>query len=394
MSREIKKTPYFSKKIGRLPLGCRLCVKGEKLVLFITGVCNVGCFYCPLSDNRKSKDVVFANEWDANIKDHKFERKQIDILIREAELCNAKGAGITGGDPLLVAERTARAIRGLKKRFGAGFHIHLYTTLRNVSAERLSLLYEAGLDEIRFHPVIWDSSKWERINLAKRFDWTVGVEIPAIPKYEEETKKLIDFLDGKISFLNLNELEISDNNASKLSGMGYITKNRLSYAIKGSEETALRLMKYCRDRNCGFDAHYCTSKLKDAIQMARRIKRRAKNAAYEFDEVTKEGMIVRGAIYLKEMAPSYSYRKILGSMDENKKGLIIKKLNSVRKSIIIKLGINENDIIVDKAKLRLITSQKLVKKNKNVIRAMGFVPAIVEEYPTADAIEIEIRFLV
>ena len=47
------------------------------------------------------------------------------------------------------------------------------------------------------------------------------------------------------------------------------------------------------------------------------------NGLEPFDEITKEGMIIRGAIYLKEMAPSYSYRKILGSMDENKKGLII-----------------------------------------------------------------------
>lgn len=393
MPREIRKTPYFSRKIGKLPLGCKLCVRGEKLVLFITGVCNVGCFYCPLSDNRKSKDVVFANEWDAKVKNHKFEHEQIDILIREAELCNAKGAGITGGDPLLVAERTARAIKELKKRFGAGFHVHLYTTLRNISAEKLSLLHEAGLDEIRFHPAVWDSSNWGKINLAKRFEWTIGVEIPAIPCYEDETKKLIDFLSGKIDFLNINELEISDNNASRLSGMGYTTKNRLSYAIKGSEETALRLMKYCRDRNYGFDVHYCTSKLKDAIQMARRIKRRARNVAYAFDEITKEGMLVRGAIYLKELAPSYSYRKILGSIMGKERKVIVGKLDRIKKALISKLGIDEGSIRIDESKLRLLCSSKLLRKGCDAIKSMGLAPAVVEEYPTADAIEVEVEFL-
>ncbi len=393
MRRKIKETPYFSRKIGALPLGCKLCVKGEKLVLFITGVCNVGCFYCPLSDNRKSKDVIFANEWNAKLKSHKFGQEQIDVLIREAELCNAKGAGITGGDPLLVAERAAEAIKALKKRFGKEFHVHLYTVLKNINAEKLSLIYRAGLDEIRFHPAVWDSSNWERINLAGKFGWSIGVEIPAIPHYEQETKKLIDFLEGKIDFLNLNELEISDNNANSLSGMGYITKDRLSYAIKGSEETALELMRYCRKKEYGFNVHYCTSKLKDAIQMARRIKRRAKNIARHFDRITGEGMIIRGAIYLKELAPSFSYRKILGSMNENEKEAAIEKLISIRKAIIRRLNISDGSLDIDEIKLRLISSSSLAKKYGNEIKSMGLIPAVVEEYPTADAIETDIEFL-
>ncbi|MBI2130813.1 radical SAM protein [Candidatus Woesearchaeota archaeon] len=393
MDRQIKSTPYFSKKIGMLPAGCRMCVKGEKLVLFITGVCNVGCFYCPLSDNRKSKDVVFANEWDTRIEGHKFGQEQIDILVREAELCGAKGAGITGGDPLLVAERTATTIRELKKRFGRGFHIHLYTTLRNVTAEKLSMLCDAGLDEIRFHPVIWDNSQWNRIALARKFQWAVGVEIPAIPGYGEGARKLIDFLDGRIDFLNLNELEISDNNSSRLSGMGYITKNRLSYAIKGSESAALGLMRYCRSKGCSFDVHYCTSKLKDAIQMARRIKRRAKNIAFPFDTITKEGMISRGSIYLKELAPSFSYRKILGDMDDKKKESLLRKLRDARGMLIKKFDLKKGDMEIDDFKLRLVTSAKITRKSCKELKLMGFVPAVVEEYPTADAIEVDIQLL-
>ena len=49
-----------------------------------------------------------------------------------------------------------------------------------------------------------------------------------------------------MDFLNLNELEISDNNANKLLQKGYVCKDNISYAIKGSEKMALKLLKYCQ----------------------------------------------------------------------------------------------------------------------------------------------------
>ena len=126
---KLSKTPYFSYKIGELPTGCKFCVKGEKLVLFITGICNRNCFYCPLSEQKKNKDVVYANEWETK-------PNQFDVIIKEAKLTNAKGAGITGGDPLLVCERTCSTIKKLKKAFGKKFHIHLYTSLNNVTLDK------------------------------------------------------------------------------------------------------------------------------------------------------------------------------------------------------------------------------------------------------------------
>src|SRR3989338_9046570 len=115
-NRNIIKTPYYSYKLGNLPEGCRLCVKGEKLVVFITGICNNKCFYCPISEMRSGKDIVYANELDTKFKG-KLSEKDFKILIKEANLCSAKGAGITGGDPLLVAERSADVIKRLKKEF-------------------------------------------------------------------------------------------------------------------------------------------------------------------------------------------------------------------------------------------------------------------------------------
>src|SRR5574341_2335547 len=103
-----------------LPEGCRLCYKGAKMVLFVTGVCGRGCFYGPVSNKRRGKDVIFANE-------RRVEKNE-DIL-EEAVSMEALGTGITGGEPLLRLDRVVRYIKLLKNRFGVSHHIHLYTAL-------------------------------------------------------------------------------------------------------------------------------------------------------------------------------------------------------------------------------------------------------------------------
>lgn len=45
-----------------LPTGCKLCLMGLKSILFITGLCNVKCFYCPVSRERIGRDVIYIND--------------------------------------------------------------------------------------------------------------------------------------------------------------------------------------------------------------------------------------------------------------------------------------------------------------------------------------------
>jgi len=67
--------------------GCRLCQQGAKMVLFVTGLCPKSCFYCPLSDERRGKDVIFANEKPV---------KSDEDLLKEAELMTLSGLGSLG----------------------------------------------------------------------------------------------------------------------------------------------------------------------------------------------------------------------------------------------------------------------------------------------------------
>src|SRR3989338_11016548 len=105
----ISENQYYSYNLGILPEGCQYCVRGEKLVLFVTGICPRKCYFCPVSDEKYGHDVCYANE-----------RKvaHSEDIIAEALQMDAKGAGITGGDPLSRLDKTVDAIKLLKAKFG------------------------------------------------------------------------------------------------------------------------------------------------------------------------------------------------------------------------------------------------------------------------------------
>lgn len=373
------KTCFYSWKKGKLPKGCAYCIKGQKLVLFITGLCPNKCFYCPVSEQKSGKDVIFANEWKTTSpKD----------IIQEAELTDAKGAGITGGDPLVKLDRTIQYIKLLKKKFGQKFHIHLYTPLNLVTEEKLKKLHKAGLDEIRFHPMLNKPNEWKKIELAKKFDWDVGIEIPVIPGKKRETIKLIDFIKDKVDFLNLNELEISDTNVNKLVEKGFKPKNKLSYGVKGSEKLAKELLNYLKKSK--LNAHYCTTTTKDKAQLARRIKRRALNVALTTDFITKEGTLVRGVIYLPELKPGFGYGLQVESINTKK---FKEKLKKAKAKLQKQLKIPASILHIDLLRPRILTSLAVVDELKNEIKHLNLVPAIIEEYPTWDALEVDLKFL-
>jgi len=355
----MQKTGYYSWKSGKLAKGCQFCVKGQKLVLFVTGICPRNCFYCPISEKKWKRDVVHADEWPV-----KGNRE----IIQEAKLIRAKGAGFTGGDPLAKIGRTVKYIRLLKKTFGKKFHIHLYTSLDLADDEKLEKLYSAGLDEIRIHPDIYNSKLWEKMNLVCKYDWDVGVEIPAIPNAKKQTEKLVEFFKDKIDFLNINELEIADSEAQNLLGT-FVPKDRISYGVKGSEELAKGILKKYEGKVKNM--HYCTTKLKNKVQLGARLKRRARNVRKPFDYVTREGLLVRGAIYS-------------GSA---------KKLNTIKNYLIKKHKIPKNLIEIDRRKKRLLTTTGVIDAFKKDLKEKGFKPAVVTEYPTWDMFPVEIDYL-
>ena len=275
-----------SARTGPLAVGCEHCLNGSKMVLFVTGLCDSGCFYCPVSFERKDKDAIYADEMLVS---------EEDDIIEEAVSIGATGTGITGGDPLLNMDRTVSFIRMLKGRFGPEHHIHLYTA--TMDADKARTLRDAGLDEIRFHP---PEHMWGRLEetplkeIAEMGGMDVGIEVPALPGHEDGLGSLLDFCDSTdIKFVNLNELEFSESNWHMMDDMDYSVLEETSSAVAGSAVTASAVMR-ARHKT---PVHFCSSAFKDGVQLRRRLIRRAERVAEEYDLVTDDGTILRGLLY-------------------------------------------------------------------------------------------------
>ncbi len=262
-----------------LSKGCVLCQKGAKMVLFVTGRCHRSCWYCPLSKERKGKDVTYANE-------HKV--KHPEDIIRVAESMSAEGTGVTGGEPLLALDRVIELTGMLKQHFGKDHQIHMYTA-KAPSDDELDRM-KGFIDEIRLHP---PHECWEGIEgsafirsaeHARNRGFAIGFEVPALPGLEHLAAAL-PYLD----FLNINELEWGETNAAEMRRRGFVLADDIHNAVAGAAGWAEPLRNNPK-------VHFCSSSFKDSVQLRERLKRIARNTARPFDEITDDGTVVYGVV--------------------------------------------------------------------------------------------------
>ncbi len=341
-----------SRYTHKLPEGCIYCAEGSKMVLLVTGRCEAECWYCPLSEKKKDRSVVYADE-------KKVENDE--EILSEARSIDAAGTGITGGDPL-ITKRSLKYIELLKREFGEEHHIHLYTQSTNL--KYIERLYKAGLDEIRFHPPVTRWNKIEKTDYIDLFEklrektrLDVGIEIPVIPGMKDEILHLIKNSSDHVSFLNLNELEFSSTNTQALQERGYEHKSDVSSGVKDSEDLAYSML------NIGFEVplHYCSLSFKDGVQLTNRIKRRAQNVAKKGDIVTEDGTLIRGLI------------------ESEKPKTLYKKLKK-------QFGLDDHHIWYDSENDRLEGDITVIKEMNPLIDQECYG---IELYPTSDHLEVE-----
>ena len=284
---------------NNLSRGCRICHKGAKMVLFVTGVCHRTCWYCPLSGERKGKDVTYANEWMIDSPEQ---------AIEVAHRMSALGTGVTGGEPLARPERVITYCSRLKEEFGPEHQIHLYT---GIAPDREMLASLAGIvDEIRLHPPmeIWQkvlSSEYVASAIkAKELGFDIGFEVPALPEVDLLSQAL-----PVLDFLNINELEWGGHNADGMRERNYMLEDGLHNAIEGAREWASLISKEEK-------VHFCSSSFKDSVQLRKRLIRVARNTARSFDHVTRDGTIIYGSLVPHEKDREWLKRLKTGTYEE------------------------------------------------------------------------------
>ncbi len=333
------------------------CGRGSKMVLLVTGKCRYGCFYCPLSEGKKGRNVSYANE--RPIED-------VEEAIEEARAIDAEGTGVTGGDPIEAMTRTTGMIHALKREFGKDHHVHLYTA-RPLGEAELRELARAGLDEIRFHPPPDALRDVERLGyasavaIASRLGIEAGYEVPVLPDREADLRVFLDSLVGAegAPFVNLNELEFSETNAEALNTRGYLVRDDVSAAVAGSEELGRRMVEALS--SWGLRVHYCSSAFKDGVQLRRRLGRRARNVVRPHELITDDQTLLKGLVETEDP-------------------------EAVARDLQTRFDVPPELMVVDRERGLLELAAWVIEDLEPEIDGDCY---IVEEYPTWDRLEVE-----
>ncbi|MCB2221505.1 MAG: radical SAM protein [Bacteroidetes bacterium] len=262
--------------------GCRICGEGTWSCLFINGICNSRCFYCPAPQHDvhepETNTLLFPEAGD-----------YIDYL----KTFNFKGMSISGGEPLLSLEKSLNFIRKARKEIGDELYIWLYTNGKLFDREKAKMLADSGLNEIRFDIGATDY-KTDKVEQAIGIIQHVTVEIPAVPEeFEPMKQKMRELKSMGIDFLNLHQLRLTPYNYNKLIDRNYIFVHGEKVTVLESELTALKLLLFSMDENIGLPVNYCSFVYKNLYQKSAARRRHAQKMLKQGESITESGFIRR-----------------------------------------------------------------------------------------------------
>ena len=266
--------------------GCLSCGEGTWSCLFINQICNGQCFYCPTGQTHRAEPstngILMQNP-----------KEYVSYL----KAFNFRGASISGGEPFLTFERALTYLQAVRQAFGDGIYFWLYTNGIAVTREKLKVLKEARLDEIRFD-ISANRYDLAKAALAVEEIGTVTVEIPAIPEDYEIMKRIIPELKAMgVKHLNLHQLRCTPHNRENLVKRGYTFLHGPKVTVLDSELTALRLLRYTKEQGIGLPINYCSHVYKNRFQTAGQRRRLAPHVCKPYEDITEAGAIRR--MYIK-----------------------------------------------------------------------------------------------
>ena len=276
----------------KLSPGCLACLEGKWSCLFITGNCNCRCFYCPTAQD------VGGDPGTNNL-----DFPKVDDYVDYLACFGFSGASISGGEPLLVLEKSLKYLRAIRRRLGDSVHLWLYTNATLLTTDIAKRLRDAGLDEIRVD-IGATGYALDQVKLAVGIIPHITVEIPAIPEEAERLQqKLVEMADCGVNYLNLHQLRLTNHNYLHLAGRGYTFLHGASVTVLESELTALELLRSSLDQKLALGVNYCSFVYKNRYQGAAGRRRAGAQIVKKYEEITSAG-------YLRSLSLSGSQQDI------------------------------------------------------------------------------------
>ena len=274
---KFSRTKLFTHALSQ---GCTLCGKGEWSCLFINGICNAQCFYCPSAQKEKGQPSTSSLEF-SNPRDY------ADYV----RIFNIRGVSFSGGEPFMTFDRVMLFLKTLRSRISHPLYIWMYTNGLLVMEDKLKALRDNGLDEIRFD-ISATHYRLDALKKALGIIPCVTVEIPAIPEDLETTRRMIRELhDAGVNHLNLHQLRCTPFNKARFIQRAYTFLHGPRVTVLETELTALELIRYALEQNIALPINYCSFTYRHQFQRAGAHRRNSLQIKAAHEDITPTGHI-------------------------------------------------------------------------------------------------------
>lgn len=261
--------------------GCRICGEGAWSCLFINGMCNAKCFYCP-----SRQDEILDPTTNS------FVFNSADKYADYINSFGFKGVSFSGGEPFLTFELMLEYLKVVRKKCDSSIYIWAYTNGALVNESMLKKLKAEGLNELRFDIGAFDYSLKKPALAAKIID-TVTVEIPMVPDHYELVKNLVNPIkDIGVKHLNLHQLRTNSHNLSNMVERDYKFLHGRKVTVFQSELFALKILHHSL-KTGGVPVNYCSFVFKESFQSSATRKRYADICVEPNEHITQNGYIRR-----------------------------------------------------------------------------------------------------
>ena len=218
-----------------LSKGCQTCKGGTWQCLYVGKKCNVDCVYCAQGTKQEKMETQEVPD----LINDTYHIEDIKNIFNDTNAIwagsNVQGIGYSGGEPFIYLDKVLNLAQFVSK-----YHDHIYQWIYTngllVTEDKLKLLYDNGVKEIRFHIGATNFSKkvLSKLEMAKGIMDYVNVETPATPELREfliDKKKIHWLEDIGVYQLNIGELSAISIDEMRVFPLG--TKRVLEYFQKG-----------------------------------------------------------------------------------------------------------------------------------------------------------------